>query len=157
MLIFPYPPRTLHHCHNKVNVTITFFFLWQALVIVKKNNKNIKFPAELSPYWVFIDGIVKEQDAETKYSHQKCMERRHCPENKNQNTHSYHYLLPDKDPDQSKKKKTEHLHSYLFIECARELLLWEMEWNFLHSQWIEREKKSFDTDLHRFWPIRQRD
>lgn len=37
--------------------------------------KNMSSTATLSPDWVFIDGIIKQQDVETEDSHQQCVKR----------------------------------------------------------------------------------
>lgn len=43
----------------------------------------MQFTAKLSPDWVFVDGIIEEQDVEAEDSHQQCVKRRHRPEMKN--------------------------------------------------------------------------
>lgn len=89
------------------------------------------FAAKLSPDWILVDGVIKEQDVETEDSHQQRMERRHCPEVKTKthtHIHSCDHLLPSWHMSEIFPSVEECIFIFIHEKC---------HWScFVVKQWI---------------------
>lgn len=84
--------------------------------VKKKKKKTLqtfctaRISAKLSPDWVFIDGIVEQQDVETEDSHQQRVKRWHRPGMKTKNKH---------DPFPSDEGRYGHVSHFLLGKRAK--------------------------------------